>query len=185
VRFSLLPVWLRAAIVAAAALFVVATPTTLHASVIYDFSLVADPGMPYSGTGFMVLSSTVPSSGQVDFTPGSGLLDLSFTLDGQTFDMHDVGVTGSTLVRFLNGAINDITFADQIGVTPYRFALHSTAGYIFYYNNEQALSTGKFANLTLDPAGPPSVPEPSSIAMLGTGLLAGAGSLYRRFTCRS
>jgi hypothetical protein len=36
--FSLLPVWLRAALVAAAAFFIFATPTTLYASVIYDFT---------------------------------------------------------------------------------------------------------------------------------------------------
>jgi hypothetical protein len=36
--FSLLPVWLRAALVAAAAFFILATPATLYASVIYDFT---------------------------------------------------------------------------------------------------------------------------------------------------
>ena len=186
-RFSHLPVWLRAALVAAAALFILATPTTLHASVIYDFTLAPDAGNPYGGSGTMTLNAAPPASGlSGSYTYADhGLIDLSFTIDGQTFDLFDSTTTrNGALVQFLNGSIYDITFADTLGTAPFRFTLDTTSGYSFYYNDGQSASYGTFT--ALQAAGDPApTPEPGSIALLGTGLLAGAGSLYRRLIGRS
>lgn len=164
-------------IAACAALLAALVPATLHASPItYNLTLTPGNGSLYGGTGTLTLDSAPSSSGITDYTQANGkLLDVTFTVDGQNFTL--AGATGTTLVRFLNGALNDITFAETIGTTPNRFTLNSTSGYAFYYNNGQAASYGTFA---LGAANTSPVPEPASLLLFATGLLGGAATLYRR-----
>lgn len=158
-------------------------PSTLYASpVTYDLTLTPGVGSLYGGTGTLTLAGAPSASGQVDFTQANGgLLNLSFTIDGQSFTLG--GATGTTLVRFLNGNLNDITFAETIGTTPNRFTLHSTSGYAFYYNDGQAASYGSFSASPASPVSP--VPEPASLLLLTTGLVGGAATLYRRMAPQS
>lgn len=160
-----------------AAVLTLAVPATLHASpVTYNLTLTPGAGSPFGGTGSITLNSAVPSTGQVDYTQANGgLLDVTFNIDGQNFSL-----TGTTLVRFLNGQINDITFAETIGATPDRFTLDSTSGYAFYYNDGQAASYGTFAVTGTSGSSPSPVPEPSSLLLFATGLLGAAGLLYFR-----
>ncbi|HZY62691.1 MAG TPA: PEP-CTERM sorting domain-containing protein [Edaphobacter sp.] len=165
------------------AFLITVAPSALHASSItYNLTLTPGAGSLYGGTGSITLNAAPSTSGNSDYTQANGgLLDLSFNIDGQTFTLS--GATGSTLVRFLNGDLNDITFAETIGTTPYRFTLHTTAGYAFYYNDGQAASYGTF---TASPASPVSpVPEPASLMLLTTGLLGGAATLYRRMAAQT
>jgi hypothetical protein len=164
-----------------AAVLTLAVPATLHASpVTYDLTLTPGQGSLYGGTGTITLDSTVPATGQVDYTQANGgLLDVTFSIDGQNFSL--AGATGTTLVRFLDGQLNDITFAESIGTTPERFTLDSTSGYAFYFDNGQAASYGTFS-VSGDPGSPSPVPEPSSLLLFATGLLGGAATLYRRMT---
>jgi hypothetical protein len=119
------------------------------------------------------------TTGISDYTVSAGnLYDLVFNIGGQTFTLADA--TGNILVRFLNGELNDITFAETLGNTPDRFTLHSTSEYVFYYNDGQSASYGTFSASPAVSASP--VPEPGSIALLATGLLSGAGALRRRFS---
>lgn len=168
-----------------AAVLTLVAPAALHATPItYNLTLTANSGSHYGGTGTITLDSAVPSTGQVDYTQANGgLLDLTFNIDGKNFSL--AGANGTTLVRFLNGELNDITFAETIRSRHERFTLDTTSGYAFYYRDGQAVSYGTFSigqanSCPGDPTSPSPVPEPSSLLLFATGLLGGAATLYRR-----
>lgn len=157
---------------------VLSGPATLLAETItYNLTLTpTDSASPYTGTGSITFEGAPSASGISDYSVSNGKLDdVVFNIGGQTFTL--AGATGNTLVRFLNGQLNDITFAETIGTTPNRFTFNSTANYVFYYNNGQSASYGTFS---ASPAAPPAVPEPGSLVLLTTGLLGGGGELLRR-----
>ena len=156
-----------------------------HASTIsYDLVLTPYAGSLFGGTGHLTIESAPAAIGNSDYSVAAGNLDaLTFAIDNQTFSL--AGSTGTALIRFQNGVLNNITFAQLIGDTPNRFSLVSTTSYAFSYNNLQATSYGTFtATPAAAPSGVSAVPEPGSLALLGTGLLGGAGAIFRNFYIR-
>lgn len=159
-------------------------PTQLHAtSITYDLTLTDSSNPTYSGTG-VVTFNTVPTATYTNYS--ADVTALSFTIDGNTFNLSDAGAS-LTAFEFQQlsptALIWDITFSDQIGTTD-RLALHSTSGYTYYYDNETQSTSGVFGTATV--ADPPSpTPEPGSLLLLGTGMLTGAGALFRRVRARN
>jgi hypothetical protein len=148
-------------------------PTALRADT-YNFTLTPDAGYTIGGTGSFTIDGTPASSGNTVFSEGLGNLGaLSFTIDGQTFSLAG---DPTAFVEFQNGSLYDITFAETIGGPADRLTLDTTSNYAFYYNNGQSESAGTF---TMG-SSPSPVPEPGSLALLGTGLLGCAGTLFRR-----
>lgn len=164
----------KAALISAFALtLVLLVPATLRADT-YNITLTPDSNSTIGGVGSFTIDGTPASSGNTLFSEHLGSLEsLSFTLNGQTFNLS--GDPGA-FVEFQNGGLYDITFAETVGSSPNRLTLDTTSGYAFYYNNGQSVSTGSFS---LAPNASP-VPEPGSLALLGTGLLGCAGTLFRR-----
>jgi hypothetical protein len=167
---------LKICLIAFATLVLLLAPQAHADSVTYDLTLTPNQGSLYGGSGLLTLSTAPASSGLSTYTESTGLEGLSFTLDGQTFTL--AGGSGTPLVEFLNGSIYDITFAEQIGTSPYRFDLQTSGVYAFYYNDELSESSGTFTAAVASNTSP--VPEPSTLALLGTGLLGAAGALRRK-----
>jgi len=164
---------LKSLLIAGAALML---PMSANAAVTFNLTLTPNAGSTIGGTGTLTLASAPSVSGITDYAPAQ-VSALTFTIGGQTFSKDDPGVSFN-LVRFLDGSLNHIGFAEQIGLTPNRFALHTSGVYAFYYGNLQLASYGKLS-ATLAPVAPQAVPEPATWAMMigGFGL---AGAAMRR-----
>jgi hypothetical protein len=163
----------------AACLFLL-SPAALHAdSITYNVTLTPNAGSLYGGSGSFTVASAPASSGVTNYSAGQ-IENLSFLIDGQTFTL--AGDSNAT-IQFVNGSLTDITFAEQVGTTPNRLDLQTSGVYAFYYNDELAESSGTFS-AALAPSTSP-VPEPSTSALFGTGILGLAGAARRKFLPRS
>jgi len=159
----------------------------MHATPItYNLTLTETDGngSKYSGTGQVTLDVAGGIKNYVGYTTTTGLLAMSFTIDGQTFNITDPTNQGNAVFAFsdvANGGVWDVTFSET-NANGYR--LVSTSGYIFYMPpNNTPVSPGWTGVFTASAAPPHGsalpTPEPGSIALLGTGLLVCAGGLRR------
>jgi hypothetical protein len=155
-------------------------PSALHADTFsYDVTLTPNPGSLYGGSGTFTVDSAPSATGVTNYS-ASQIANLSFLIDGQEFTL--AGDSGAT-IQFVNGSLTDITFAEQVGTSPNRLDLQTSGVYAFYYNDELSESSGTFTASPAPNASP--VPEPSSLALLGTGMLALAGATRRMFLPRA
>jgi hypothetical protein len=162
-----------------AACLLMLVPSALHAATFtYDVTLTPNPGSQFGGSGSFTVDSAPVSSGVTNYGAGQ-IENLSFLIDGQTFTL--AGDSNAT-IQFVNGTLTDITFAEQVGTSPNRLDLQTSGVYAFYYNNELSESSGTFTAALAPGASP--VPEPSSLALLGTGILGLAGATRRKFLSR-
>src|SRR6185312_2436885 len=160
---------------------------SMHATPItYNLTLTETDGngTKYIGSVQVTLDVAGGIKNYVGYTTTTGLIAMSFVVDGQSFNITDPTNQGNNVFGFSNvstGGVWDVTFSET-NANGYR--LVSTAGYIFYMppNNTPVSPgwTGVFSASAAPVQSVASTPEPGSITLLGTGLLAAAGSLRRR-----
>ena len=166
----------------------------LHASPItYQITLTSSSGQQ-SGTGTLTLASQPESAGTTTYTIGNQQLqDLTFTLGDQSFYLSG---DPSASVTFVNGQLTQINFLQTIDHAPSRYTLELSNGFIFYGNSSgHPISSGSFAAVpaiifpdespndsssTTQPTAASPTPEPNSILLLATALVAAAYLLFRR-----
>jgi DNA-binding beta-propeller fold protein YncE len=153
-----------------AGLIASALSTSARANVIYDLTLtaisVSDGTLStYDGTGTIALSSAPSLTMETDYTSAA----VTFSVDGESFSGT------ATHVQFLDGNFRNATFSEAIGNSPLRFALDTTGGYIFYYDNELEDASGTITAILA----PTATPIAASLPLFASGLAA-VGLLARR-----
>jgi hypothetical protein len=161
-------------------------PLALHATTItldLTFTDTTPGGAVANGIGTVTLDITGPIVAQVDYTPTA--LSLSFDNGAATFNMNDPGAS-IPVFQFQDTttlAVRDITFAET-DAAGYRIT--STSGYTFTTPTVDRTSGTTYSGTITSKvdtgitSSVASTPEPGSITLLGTGLLACVGSLRRR-----
>jgi len=153
-------------------------PGVAAAAVVFDLTLTDASNPAYSGTGLLTLDAAPALSGVTNYTAAQ-VSGLSFNIAGQTFTASPGSVSA---VQFLNGTLTDITFAQEIGASPNRYALQTTSGYAFYYNNEQSAAYGTIT--ARQEATTAAVPEPSAWLLMIMGMGAIGAAMRRRQASR-
>lgn len=178
---------LAATLASAACLFA----TSAHAGTIYDLNLTTYSGNVSSGRGTLDLNNTVSTSGTSLYSStnktGDILEGLTFTIGGDTFTLSSSSATAT----FSSGALTYLTYdsstgdcsasltmesGDFFGYDAFAFADSSKGeaadGLISAVLDSSSTSTGAASTAV--------TPEPASLVLLGTGMLAGVGVLRHR-----
>ncbi|GGA53172.1 hypothetical protein GCM10011507_00290 [Edaphobacter acidisoli] len=168
-------------LIACAALVALFAPVTLSATPFtYALTLTPDLYSSWGGTGVLTLASAPSANGVSVYSERAGTLqDVSFAMDGETFTMAEN--TGDTIVRFIDGQLDDIVYSALVGSDRTLFMLDTTNVYGFFNIDDGIASFGTISarpeNLAASSSAP--VSEPASLFLFGTGLFLSIGLLYR------
>ena len=149
-----------------------------------------EPGMPtiaagtLDGTAVLTLDVAPPSTGTETYDvvgyngATQGITALSFTLDGETFDLTDAN-DKTVDAAFDNGVLSVLDYVGTIN-SEYQFDL--TVDGPSETPPAYSLSSNQYGVDTIVQRGSTvATPEPSSLLLLGTGTMAVAGFARRRF----
>ena len=141
-----------------------ATPVTGH--VIFDSSV------PVPSTGIVNVFS-------IGAIPGvSADLIFELNIDGLSFHFGDTGVVGGPAIQYNNGNFNGFFFAEDFfspNQTSLRLNVQGPTFSLIRLSDRAILFTGRIdgalAIEPFDPTNPQPLPEPTTLALLATGLM--------------
>ncbi len=150
---------------------ILVAPLAAYASpVSYDLVLTNVVGNISGGTGSFTINNapdTALNSVSTYLQSDNSLSAMSFLIDGTSFSLADT--FGGTLARFISGDLSDITY---FGINS-TFTISLAANGLQYQFYNAANGDNSIGTVSASLAGgDTAVPEPNSVLLFGTGLLA-------------